>query len=152
MAEEQTPAEKQLWLEKFYIKDVKFVSPDSPERFDSKVNAESQLNVQSVYQEIRDQYVEVALMVRVKAIVQENEIFRIELVQAGVFTLSGFEPEERLYLLGSTCPAMLYAFARQSIAQIVRKSGFRELLLRPLDFDAMYAQNMQERNETAGNA
>ena len=82
----------------------------------------------------------------------KNEVFGIELAQAGVFTVTGFEPDERQYVLGSICPAMLYGFARQYVAQLVRRAGFADLLLSPLDFDAMYKQNMLERSESAGNA
>jgi preprotein translocase subunit SecB len=153
MTDAEAPAEGQLWLEKFYIKDLKFVSPDSPERFASKADAQAQLNVQSVHHEISAEHVEVVLVVRVKSVVQDNEIFRVELAQAGVFTMTGFAPEDRMYHLGSTCPAMLYPFARQTVAGLVKRSGFSELVLRVLDFDSMYAQDLRAQSATAnGNA
>jgi preprotein translocase subunit SecB len=48
-------------------------------------------------------------------------------------------------LLGSYCPGTLYPYAREAIADATSKGGFPQLLLQPLNFDAMYAQNMQER-------
>ena len=48
-------------------------------------------------------------------------------------------------LLGSFCPNTLYPFAREAIAELVTKGGFSQLLLQPLNFDAIFAQAVQER-------
>ena len=48
-------------------------------------------------------------------------------------------------IVGSFCPNTLYPFAREAIADIVGKGGFPQLLLQPINFDALYAQAMSER-------
>jgi len=145
MADEQTPPEKQLLLQRLYIKDISFESPKAPDIFTSNANPQTLLNIRSDNREIDAEQVEVRLTLKVKAILQEDTVFLIELVQAGVFTIKGYSREERFTLLGSSCPGTLYPYARAAIADVASKGGFPQLLLQPLDFDALFAQNMQER-------
>jgi preprotein translocase subunit SecB len=72
-------------------------------------------------------------------------MFLIEIAQAGIFTLRGYTDQERQILLGTFCPGTLYPFAREAVAEIASKGGFPQLLLQPINFDAVYAQAMQQR-------
>ena len=57
-------------------------------------------------------------------------------------------------LTGSFCPNTLYPFAREAIADIVGKGGFPQLLLQPINFDALYAQALTraQRRQPAASA
>jgi preprotein translocase subunit SecB len=59
--------------------------------------------------------------------------------------IQGYTADERSILIGSFCPNTLYPFAREAVADIVTKGGFPQLLLQPINFDALYQQAMQER-------
>ena len=59
--------------------------------------------------------------------------------------IQGYTAEEQQILIGSFCPNTLYPFAREAIADLVAKGGFPQLLLQPLNFDAIFAQALQER-------
>ncbi|MDH3418328.1 MAG: protein-export chaperone SecB, partial [Gammaproteobacteria bacterium] len=76
---------------------------------------------------------------------EDNTLFLIELVQAGIFLIKGYTNDEQQMLTGSYCPGSLYPFAREAIADIVTRGGFPQLLLQPINFDALYAQAMRER-------
>jgi preprotein translocase subunit SecB len=39
----------------------------------------------------------------------------------------------------------LYPFAREAIADVVTRGGFPQLLLQPINFDALYAQALRDR-------
>jgi preprotein translocase subunit SecB len=145
MADEQAQPERQLVLQKIYIKDFSFESPKSPEIFTSNVNAETQLNIRSGHRQVDDQHIEVTLTLTVKSQALDTTVFLIELVQAGVFQITGYTQEELSALIGSFCPGTLYPFAREAIADIANKGGFPQLLLQPINFDALYAQGMRER-------
>lgn len=145
MADERAPPEQLLLLQKIYIKDLSFESPKTPGIFTSNVNAQNVFNIRSVNREINAEDVEVTLTLTVKSVSEDDTIFQIELSQAGVFTIKGYTPEERFSLLGTVCPGTLYPFAREAIADVANKGGFPELLLQPIDFDVLFAQNMQER-------
>jgi preprotein translocase subunit SecB len=59
--------------------------------------------------------------------------------------MQGYTAEERSMLIGSFCPATLYPYAREAVSDAVSKGGFPQLLLQPINFDALYAQAQQER-------
>ena len=61
----------------------------------------------------------------------------VEVQQAGVFTIDGFDEDPLHHMLGSYCPNLLFPFAREVIADLVSKGGFPQLLLAPVNFDAL---------------
>ena len=150
MADETpTPPEKQLLLQKIYIKDLSFESPKTPDVFATTATPQTQLNIRSGSREVAPDTQEVTLTLTVEAKGEDKTLFLIELVQAGIFLVKGYTEEERQMLTGSYCPGSLYPFAREAIADIVTRGGFPQLLLQPINFDALYAQAMRER--AAGN-
>jgi preprotein translocase subunit SecB len=150
MADEQAQPTKQLLLQKIYIKDMSFESPKAPDVFRQNLPAQTQLNIRTGNTAIDDQNVEVSLTLTVESKSGEETLFLVELVQAGIFLLQGYSDQERSMLLGSFCPGTLYPFAREAIAEIASKGGFPQLLLQPINFDALYAQAQQERMQQAG--
>jgi preprotein translocase subunit SecB len=153
MAEEQpTPApQKQLFLQKIYVKDLSFESPKAPMVFTTNVSPQTQLNVRSSAQQVAPDTEEVTLTITVEAKDKDSTLFLAEVAQSGIFVIQGYTAEERSMLIGSFCPNTLYPFAREAISELVTKGGFPPLLLQPLNFDAIYAQAMQER-AARGNA
>jgi preprotein translocase subunit SecB len=154
MADEQTNTanQKQLILQKLYVKDLSFESPKAPSVFTTNVSPQTQLNIRSGTTEVAPNTQEVTLTLTVEAKEKDATLFLIEIAQAGIFFMQGYSPEERSMLLGSFCPATLYPFAREAIADIVGKGGFPQLLLQPINFDALYAQAVQERARGDGAA
>ena len=147
MADEQpqTASQKQLVLQKIYVKDLSFESPKAPGIFTTNVAPQTQLNIRTGSQEVGPNMTEVTLTLTVEAKDNDATLFLIEVAQAGVFMLQGYTAEERSMIVGSFCPNTLYPFAREAIADIVGKGGFLQLLLQPINFDALYAQAMSER-------
>ena len=141
MAENNQPnPEKQLLLQKIYIKDFSFESPRAPAVFSSNVSPQTQLNIKSTAKELTPDTQEVILTLTLEARDQEKTLFMVEIEQAGVFRMQGYSDEERRVLIGSYCPGTLYPFAREAISDIVTRGGFPQLLLQPIDFDGLYAQ------------
>jgi preprotein translocase subunit SecB len=152
MADEQpNPApQKQLLLQKIYVKDLSFESPKAPMVFTTNVTPQTQLNVRSSAQEVAPDTTEVTLTITVEAKDKDATLFLAEVAQAGIFFVQGYTPEERSILVGSFGPNTLYPFAREAISELVIKGGFPPLLLQPLNFDAIYAQAVQDRAARAG--
>ena len=149
MAEEtQAAPEKQLILQKIYIKDLSFESPRAPDVFRQNAQPQTQLNIRSNTSSIGDDSHEVTLTLTIEAKDNDNTLFLIELTQAGVFGIRGYNDEELHMLTGSYCPGSLYPFAREAISDVVTRGGFPQLLLQPINFDALYAQAMRERAQS----
>ena len=147
MADEQPQpaAQKQLVLQKIYVKDLSFESPKAPGVFTTNISPQTQLNIRTGTQEVGPNMTEITLTLTVEAKDNDATLFLVEVAQAGVFMLQGYTPEERSMLVGSFCPNTLYPFAREAIADVVGKGGFPQLLLQPINFDALYAQAMNDR-------
>lgn len=141
---------KQLVLQKIYIKDFSFESPRAPDVFATSVTPQTQLNIRSGAKEVSGGAHEVTLTLTVEAKDQEKTLFLIELEQAGVFQIQGYTPDEHQMLVGSYCPGTLYPFAREAISDMVSRGGFPQLLLQPINFDALYAQAVRERQQSNG--
>lgn len=149
MADEQATAAagKTLLLQKIYIKDLSFESPRAPEVFMTNASPQTQLNIRSSTKDLSPDNIEVTLTLTVEAKEQDQTLFLIEVAQAGVFQLTGYTSEERAAVVGSFCPGTLYPFAREAIADLASKGGFPPLLLQPINFDALYAQAVQDRTQ-----
>jgi len=146
---------QQFVIQKIYLKDVSFESPNSPQAF-TEGEWKPQINVQinSSNRQIAQDVYEVVLDITVTAKHDEKTSFLAEIKQAGIFTISGF-PEENLGgMLGAYCPESLFPYAREVISEVVTKGGFPQLLLAPVNFNALYTQQMQQQQvaETEGGA
>jgi preprotein translocase subunit SecB len=144
MADQQS---KQLVLQKIYLKDLSFESPKAPAIFNTQVTPQTQLNMRSSAREVAANTQEVTLTLTVEAKDNDSTLFLVEVAQSGIFTLQGYSDQERSMLIGSYCPATLYPYAREAISDIVVKGGFPQLLLQPINFDALYMQAMQQRQQ-----
>ncbi|MDT8282295.1 MAG: protein-export chaperone SecB [Gammaproteobacteria bacterium] len=137
---------QQFAIQKIYLKDVSFESPNSPQSFTSG-DWQPQINVQinSANQVIAENVYEVVLNITVTAKHEEKTAFLAEVKQAGIFTMVGFPEENVGGMIGAYCPEVLFPFAREAISELVSKGGFPQLLLAPVNFNALYTQQMQQQ-------
>ena len=143
MAEEQQVTEKQFSIQKIYTKDLSFETPSSPKIFTEKWDPTVDLNLSSQIQPLESSLFEVALTITITVKSIDTIAYLVEVSQAGIFTLSGFTEEEMGPMLGSFCPNILFPYAREAVSDLVAKGGFPQLLLAPVNFDALYAQQLQ---------
>jgi len=159
----------QFSVEKIYVKDVSFESPKAPLVFNEQTQPQINMNLNQRVQRVGENAFEVVLGVTLTCSTGEGEaastVYMVEVQQAGVFGLAGFEPNVVDALLGTQCPNVLYPYARQLIGELIQAGGFAPFLLQPINFDALYAEGLRQRqaqasagngdlasSETAGNA
>ena len=161
------PSGPQFSVEKIYVKDVSFESPKAPHVFNEQNAPQINMNLNQRVQRLGESVYEVVLGVTLTCTAGEgegNSVYMVEVQQAGVFGLAGFEPNVTDALLGTQCPNVLYPYARQLIGDLIQAGGFAPFLLQPINFDALYAEGLRQRqaqgagngdlasSETAGNA
>ena len=146
MAEQdQKTPEKQIAIQKIYVKDFSFESPHTPEVFTrSDWSPKTNLNLRSTHTSGSDNSHEVVLTITIEAKEEDKTLFLVELQQAGLFHIAGYGEDEFKAVVGSYCPNILFPYARESVANIVSKGGFPEFLLQPINFDALYAQGLAQ--------
>ena len=146
MSEEQS--QQQFAIQKIYIKDVSFESPNAPGVFqDGEWKPDVNVQINTEGKALADELHEVTLTVTVTAKQQENTAFLVEVKQSGIFQMSGFEQEQLNGMLGAYCPEVLFPYAREAISDLVTKGGFPQMLLAPVNFNALYMQHQQQQAE-----
>ena len=148
--DEQKAPEKQIAIQKIYVKDFSFESPKSPQIFQAQEwSPQTDLNLRSTHTPVADSTHEVVLTVTIEAKEGDNTAFLVELHQAGLFHIAGYTDDEFKAIIGSFCPNILFPYARESIAGVVAKGGFPEFILQPINFDALYAQGLAQAQAQA---
>lgn len=138
--------EQQFAIQKIYLKDVSFESPNSPQAFTgSEWKPEINVQINSSNKTIAENTYEVVLSITVTAKQEESTAFLAEVQQAGVFTMAGFPEESLGGMVGAYCPETLFPYAREAVSELVTKGGFPQLLLTPVNFNALYTQQMEQQ-------
>ena len=151
MAEQEQSADKRLSISKIYLKDFSFESPQSPDIFRrSDWKPQTNLNLRSTHNAVEDSIHEIVLTLTVEAKEGDKTCFLIELQQAGLFEITGYDEQEFKAIVGSFCPNILFPYARESIASLIQKGGFPEFVLQPINFDALYMQAQAQAAADAG--
>ena len=137
-------------VEKIYVKDVSFEVPGAPAIFTENVQPELQLNLNQRVQRLGENAFEVVLGVTLTCKAGDKTAYVAEVQQAGVFALVGLEPQAIDVLLGTQCPNILFPYVRQTVSDLIQAGGFPPFLLQPINFDALYAETLRQRQQQAG--
>ena len=139
-------ATKQFAIQKLYVRDVSFESPGAPETFSfSNWEPKIDLNLTNDQKHLEGDVYEVVINVTVTVSQADKTAFLVEVQQAGLFVIAGFEEQERKYLLGSQCMSILFPYVREAITDLSIRGGVPPLVLTPVSFDALYQQHLQKK-------
>jgi len=145
------PEQQQFAMQKIYVKDVSFETPNSPDVFTQEWKPDVNVQLDTSGKQIAPDVHEVVLGITVTVKMEDKVAYLIEIHQAGIFTIKGFSDNDRSAMLGSYCPNVLFPFAREVISDLVTKGGFPQLLLAPVNFDAIYQEHLQRLNSHSEN-
>ncbi len=149
-AAQQTEATTaQLAISKIYVKDISFEAPNSPKVFTEEWKPTVDIQLNNNAQTLEKNTHEVVLAITVTVKFEDKTVYLVEVHQAGIFNISGV-PEQHLPAMAATvCPNILFPYAREAISDIVTRGGFPQLLLAPVNFEALYSQEMQRQQAAA---
>ena len=147
---EQQAAETQFMIQRIYAKDFSFETMNTPAIFQQRWEPELTLDLNTQHTKLEDNIYEVVLTVTATVKNQNATAFLVEIQQAGIFTIQGAVPQQLDHLLGSFCPSILYPYAREAITTEVIRGSFPQLVLAPINFDAMYMQQLEEKQKASG--
>lgn len=157
MAEEATPTvaaePRQMLLQKLYLKDASLEVPQAPQIFTRPWQPQLDVNVGTNAKPLGGDQYSLLLTVTVTAKLGEDVAFLVEVHQGGIFSLKGFvNDSERAAVLGAHCPNTLFPFARQMVAELVQNAGFPQLLLQPVNFEALYIEHVNRQRAASAAA
>lgn len=146
--------QRQVLLQKIYLKDASVEVPLAPQVFTRPWKPELDVNVGTQVAPLGDDQFQVLISVTVTAKLGTDVGFLVEVHQAGIFLVKGFANDvERGAALGGYCPGLIFPFAREAVADLVQRAGFPQLLLQPINFDALYLEHLnRSRSEAAAQA
>lgn len=139
--------EPQFEVQRIYLKDLSYEAPNTPHTFVEEWKPEVQLNLETKSNRIQNNVHEVILSVTANVTSNKKPAFIVETHLAGIFAISGFNNDQLHQMLGSFCPNIIFPYAREVISDVVVRGGFPQLILAPVNFDALYAQHMEEKGK-----
>ena len=141
MTEQAAPS---FAIEKLYVKDLSLEVPNAPEIFLERESPEVSIQLQTAISTLGDDAYEVTLTVTVTAKAGEKTVFLVEAGQAGIFRIKNVPEENMASLLSIACPNILFPYAREVVSESVARAGFAPVILQPVNFEALYAERLQQ--------
>lgn len=144
---ENEATEPAFRLQRVYVKDISFETPNSPEIF-SKSGAQPkvEMSLSLGQRKVNEDHWEVTM--KVGAVTREQEsdklLFEIEVEQAAVFYMKNIPEEHIPMLLNVECPTIIFPYTRQIVSQLSIDGGFMPFMLEPVNFRALYDSKLQQ--------
>lgn len=148
----QAEDNSQFMVQRVYIKNLSYETNNTPAVFQEKWEPELNLDLNTEHQELAKDIFEVVLTVTAKVTNNKKTAFLVEVEQAGIFTIQGPTKEQLEHLLNSFCPSLLFPYAREVISSEVMRGSFPQLVLAPINFDALYMQQLEEVKKEVNSA
>jgi preprotein translocase subunit SecB len=136
-----------------YIRDMSFENPGAPGSIMlGGPNPTFNVGINVGVKKQSDDVYAVEITLNAKAEREKNVLFNVELIYGGVFRMKNIPENQLAPLLLVECPRLIFPFARQVLASITQQGGFPPLMMEPVDFNAIYVQNLKslQASQAAG--
>lgn len=132
-------------IQRIYIKDVSFETPNTPQIFPKEWKPEVNLELNSSSQLLSENVYEVSLRITLTTKTNDEVAYICEVTQAGIFSIVGFSGNQLQHCLGAYCPNILFPYARETISSLVNKGTFQPINLEPVNFDVLFMNYLQQQ-------
>ena len=136
-------------IDKIYVKDLSLENPGSPQSFTTQEQPKVEVGLRTRGEQIQPDVYESVLTVTLTAKVGDKTLFLIEASQAGIFTIRGVPPEHMQQVIAINCPTVLFPYVRETLADAVARAGFPPVHLAPINFEALYQQQLAQMQQPA---
>ncbi|WP_432460764.1 protein-export chaperone SecB [Agarivorans sp. QJM3NY_25] len=134
-------------IQRIYTKDISFETPNSPEVFQKEWKPEIKVDLDTSSNKLADNVFEVVLTLTVTANVEDKTAFLCEVHQGGIFTLGNMPEPQLAHAINAYCPNILFPYARETVSNLVNRGSFPQINLAPVNFDALFANYVQQQAE-----
>lgn len=146
----EQPPQQQFVVQRIYVKDLSFEAPLGVEAFGLPWKPQVNQEINSKNRKVGDNQYEVSLSLTITVKLEEKIAFLVEVEQAGVFGIAGFDDAQLTQILNTLCLQILFPYARETIDSLAVKGSFPALMLPPINFDALFAQALAQRQAQEG--
>ncbi len=161
MSENETPVEgaqqegapqANFALQRIYVKDISFESPNSPAIFQKNWKPEVKMDLNTKNSNLGEGHYEVVLSVTLTVTCEGMTAYIAEVQQAGIVMVQGLEGIQLAQALNAFCPNLLFPYLRETVDTLVVKGSFPPVMLAPVNFDALFAQSVMQKQQEAAAA
>jgi preprotein translocase subunit SecB len=131
-------------IEKIYVKDLSLENPGAPLSFRQQEAPQVEVGLRTSGEQIEPDLYESVVTITLTAKTGDKTLFLVEATQAGIFTIRGVPQDQMQGVLAVTCPTVIFPYLRETLADAVSRAGFPPVHLAPINFDALYAQQMAQ--------
>lgn len=142
MAEELQPI---FNIEKLFVKDLSVEVPNAPTIFMERESPQMDVNLSIASQSIGEDLYQASITVTVTAKTGDKTMFLVECSQVGIFRIQNVDDEQLPLVLGIGCPNIVFPYLRETISDVVIRAGFPPVLLNPVNFEALYQQQLVQQ-------
>jgi preprotein translocase subunit SecB len=143
--EGNAPDDAQFLVQKVYVKDISFETPNSPEIFKMEWKPEVDMNMTNKATPIGDDHFDVVLSVTLTVKLGDKVAYLVEVNQGGIFMIRNLPEDVINRMLAIVCANILFPFVREAVSDVITRGGFPQLLLAPVNFDALYEQQQAQQ-------
>ncbi|MDH3354244.1 MAG: protein-export chaperone SecB [Chromatiales bacterium] len=137
--------EQKFAIQRIYVKDISFEAPNSPVIFTEKWEPDVNVELNTQANQLNEGLYEVVLHVTVTAKIGDKTGYLVEVQQAAIFEVSGFDEQQMGHMIHSYCPNLLFPYVREAVSDMVNRGSFPQINLAPVNFDTLYAQYLQQQ-------
>ena len=147
-SQDERKNEANIAIQAQYIVDLSFENPRAPLSLMAlntkpKVELNLDIDIKSIGNE--EDLFQVGLHINAKVMHENEVLYILDLIYAGLFKLSHIPKENYHVILAVEGPRHLFPFARKMVADITQSGGFQPLMIDPIDFAALYKKRIDEQ-------
>ncbi|AUR51231.1 protein-export chaperone SecB [Aquella oligotrophica] len=131
-------------LDKLYVKDVSLEVPNAPQIFLNREQPNIELNISFNTEKVEEGVYQTVLHAVVNAKIGEQQMFLIELDQAGIFQLKNIPADQMELIQNIECPNMIFPYLREAVTDLTTRAGFIPVILAPINFAYLYQQKQAQ--------
>ncbi len=135
----------QFAIERIYVKDLSLENPGSPQSFQLQEPPQVEVQLRTRSDAIAQDVYESVLTITVTAKSGDKTLFLVEAAQAGIFTIKGVPADRLQPVMAIHCPTVLFPYVRETIADATQRAGYPPVHLHPINFEALYAQQIAQQ-------
>ncbi len=144
MSENAGDLEQSFSTKRIFVKDFSFEAPGGANTFTSPWDPDVTVDVDVTKEALGNDHHEVTLTLTITVSNAGATAFMLEIFQCGIFQCSGFQGGELHRVLHTICPNLLFPYAAEAVDGMALKGSFPALTLQPVNFDALYRQNVSD--------
>jgi preprotein translocase subunit SecB len=131
-------------LDKIFVKDISLEVPHAPQVFLNREQPNIELNISFNTTAVEDGVYLTVLHAVVDAKIGDQQMFLVEVDQAGIFQLRNIPADQMDLIQNIECPNMLFPYLREAVTDLTTRAGFLPVVLAPINFAFLYQQKQAQ--------